>query len=54
MGGADKRTRWRTPTLGRHSCGLWQVSIWAGGGGGGGGLTLCRYTAEDGRGNTRR
>lgn len=33
MGGADKRTRWRTPTLGRHSCGLWQVSMWAGGGG---------------------
>lgn len=23
MGGADKRTRWRMPTLGRHSCGLW-------------------------------
>lgn len=23
MGGADKRTRWRRPTLGRHRCVLW-------------------------------
>lgn len=36
MGGADKRTRWRMPTLGRRSCGLWAGEYVRGRGEGGG------------------